>query len=169
MNEIIKNNSSSAIALRPTWPSALPCPSVMRPALLSDRFRIVLRGVLSCVVMPSLALHPRGGSRIFIGEGLQVLKAPFCWRKGCRICLKGRSHVRKRHPPFLARRVPLLAKGTPYLLTGRPHERKGAFSCQRGASFGGKGVVTAQKGAIVGENGAFSYQKGAFACRKSPI
>ena len=44
-----------------------------------------------------------GGSRIFIGEGLQVLGVPF-WL------------LKIRNAPFPARRAPLLAGGAPYLL-----------------------------------------------------
>ena len=48
-------------------------------------------------------LSDRDGSRIFIGEGLQVLVAPFWLLKGCQIYLEGAVMV-----PFRARRAPLL-------------------------------------------------------------
>ena len=54
------------------------------------------------------------GSRIFIGEGLQVLEVPFWLLKGCRIYFEGAPMV--ENAPFPARRAPLLAGGVPYLL-----------------------------------------------------
>ena len=55
-----------------------------------------------------------GGSRIFIGEGLQVLGVPFWLLEGCRIYFEGAAMV--ENAPFPARRAPLLAGGVPYLL-----------------------------------------------------
>ena len=61
----------------------------------------------------AILLSDRGGSRIFIGEGLQVLGAPFWLLKGCRIYLEGAVMVKKT--PFRARSSSLLARGAPYL------------------------------------------------------
>ena len=62
----------------------------------------------------AVQLSDRGGSRIFIGEGLRVLGAPFWLLKGCRIYIEDAVMVGKT--PFRARRAPLLAGGVPYLL-----------------------------------------------------
>ena len=56
----------------------------------------------------------RGGSRIFIWEGLQVPGVPFSLLEGCRIYFEGAAMV--ENAPLPARRAPLLAGGAPYLL-----------------------------------------------------
>ena len=76
--------------------------SEMKRNIYSTRFRFAVQ------------LSDRGGSRIFIAEGLQVLGAPFWLLKGCQIFLEGAVMVRKA--PFHARRAPLLTGGGAYLL-----------------------------------------------------
>ena len=51
--------------------------SEMKHNIFSIRFRSAVQ------------LSDRGGSKIFIGEGLQALVAPFLLLKGCRIYLEG--------------------------------------------------------------------------------
>ena len=79
--------------------------SEMKRNIYSTRFRFAVQ------------LSDRGGSRIFIAEGLQVLGAPFWLLKGCQIFLEGAVMVRKA--PFHARRAPLLAGGAPICFEGR--------------------------------------------------
>ena len=76
--------------------------SEVKRKIYSTRFRFAIQ------------LSDRSGSRIFIGERLQVLGSPFWLLKGCRIYLGGAIMAEKT--PFRARRAPLLARGAPYLL-----------------------------------------------------
>ena len=74
----------------------------------------------------------RGGSRIFIGEGLQVLGAPF-WPRGAVIGEK---------TPLRTRRAPLLAGGGSYLLRRALWVKRAPFRIRRAPSPAGKRTST---------------------------
>ena len=75
--------------------------SELKRKIYSKRFRFAIQ------------LSDRSGSRILIGERLQVRGAPFWLLKGCRIYLKGAIMAEKT--PFRARKAPLLAREATYL------------------------------------------------------
>ena len=70
--------------------------SIADPHVIRDGVLTFRRGVREQIFGVCL-LCCKGGSRIFIGEDVQVLRSLFCWRKGRRTLLKWRSRVRKRH------------------------------------------------------------------------
>ena len=71
------------------------------------------RNIHSTHLRFAVQLSDRGGSRIFIGEGLQVRWVPYWLLERCRIYLEGAVMVEKA--PLRAGRAPLLAGGAPYL------------------------------------------------------
>ena len=99
--------------------------SEMKRYIFSTRFRIAVQ------------LSDRGGSRIFIEEGLQVLGAPFWLLKGCQVSLERTVMVEKA--PFRTRRAPLLAGATPHLLRrARSWTKRAPSLIRRAPSLAGR-------------------------------